>query len=134
MTGIELALAIVPLVIAVVEHHQTVLRRAQAITSSRAKNEQQIEFYQDLYAELALLETVLNGVKAYSTQKNPNNNASQERRASQNLSDVIHEALGNSAEPFEQILGRVLKGVDALVRDKSVALTGQDAVSSRPEI
>jgi hypothetical protein len=125
MAGVELALAIVPLVIVLIEHHQTVFCKSRALTSSRISNEQQLEFYQDLHAELSLLYMTLNRVEIVSSRTELNRT-----QPASSPAQSIQSRLGSSADNFQQILDRVLKSIDDLVREDSSALTQADTVSA----
>ena len=118
MTGIELALAIVPLVIAAVEHQKAIRRKGKAAASSRAKNEQQLDFYHELSNELALLGLTLKGVEIYSTGKPASRTARAGNASIEALSDSILEALGERAQPFKETVLKIMENVNALVSDK----------------
>jgi hypothetical protein len=127
MSGAELALAIVPLVIVLVEHHRTVLRKSKALTLSRISNDQQLDFYQDLHGELTLLNMILERVKIKSARVRLSGSQPEMTQA-----ESIEIALGNSADDFQSILDRVLRSINDLVREKSNALTQDDIVSAVP--
>lgn len=120
MSGAELALAIVPLVIVLVEHHQTVIRKGKALAFPRSKNEQQLDFYHELHDELCLLKTTLNRVKGRSTLAGH----IEEQEA------AIKRVLGSNAPHFDKVLDRILRSINDLVSDKSVALVQEDVVSA----
>jgi hypothetical protein len=125
MSGAELALAIVPLVIVLVEHHRTVLRKGKALTLSRISNDQQLDFYQDLHGELTLLNMILEKVHIKSARVRLSGAQPEISQA-----ESIEIALGHSAKDFQTILDRVLKSINDLVREKSNALTEDDIVSA----
>jgi hypothetical protein len=129
MSGAELALAIVPLVIVLVEHHRTVLRKSKALTLSRISNDQQLDFYQDLHGELTLLNMILERVKIKSARVRLSGSQPEMTQA-----ESIEIALGNSADDFQSILDRVLRSINDLVREKSNALTQDDIVSAVPHM
>ena len=129
MSGAELALAIVPLVIVLVEHHRTVLRKSKALTLSRISNDQQLDFYQDLHGELTLLNMILERVKIKSARVRLSGSQPEMTQA-----ESIEIALGNSADDFQSILDRVLRSINDLVREKSNALTQDDTVSAVPHM
>ncbi|CAN9219834.1 unnamed protein product [Alternaria alternata] len=126
MSGAELALAIVPLVIVLVEHHRTVLRKSKALTLSRISNDQQLDFYQDLHGELTLLNMILERVKIKSARVRLSGSQPEMTQA-----ESIEIALGNSADDFQSILDRVLRSINDLVREKSNALTQDDIETQR---
>jgi len=129
MSGAELAMAIVPLVIALVEHHSSVLRKSNALTLSRISNDQQLDFYQDLHGELTLLNMILERVKIKSARVRLSGSQPEMTQA-----ESIEIALGNSADDFQSILDRVLRSINDLVREKSNALTQDDIVSAVPHM
>jgi hypothetical protein len=120
MSGAELALAIIPIVIVLIEHHPTVWRRTKALGWSKSKNDQQLDFFQELHAELSLLDIILDSVKAASNGHDPDESQAQQ----------IHSVLGKNASNFQQILDRVMKSISDLVREKSSALTQTDTVGA----
>jgi len=125
MSGAELALAIVPLVIVLIEHHQTVFRRGKALTFSKISNNQQLDFYQELHDEILLLKLTLEKVHATST-----NVLSSEALPDKSQAEAIEIALGKNADNFNQILDRVLKSINDLVRERSSVLTDDDTVNT----
>jgi hypothetical protein len=120
MSGAELALAIVPLVLILIEHHPTVWRKTKVGWSSKSKNDQQLDFFQELHAELSLLHVTLDRVKSVSNA----------RDAEEPLAEQIDSALGKNAPHFQQILDRVMRSVNDLVREKSSALRQNDIVGA----
>ncbi|KAF2115387.1 hypothetical protein BDV96DRAFT_659646 [Lophiotrema nucula] len=114
LTGLELALAVVPLIIAAAEHHRTVARKSKAVASSKANNEQLLQFYFELYDELSLLRSTLNRVEGTSTHSeviqayHPSGEASR--------AEHIRQALGTNAQAFESILNRILKSINNIHR------------------
>jgi len=125
MSGAELALAIVPLVLVLIEHHQTVFRRGKALTFSKISNNQQLDFYQELHDEILLLKLTLEKVHATSTKV-----SSSEALPDKSQAEAIEIALGKNADNFNQILDRVLKSINDLVREKSSVLTDDDTVNT----
>jgi hypothetical protein len=91
MSGAELALAIVPLVIVMVEHHQIVFRKGKALVLPKSKNDQQLDFFHELHDELALLHMTLNRIKERSLLAGHD----------VTLEEAIKRALGNEA-PHQQ--------------------------------
>jgi hypothetical protein len=123
MSGAELALAIVPLVIVLVEHHRTVFEKGKALALSKISNDQQLDFYQELHGELTLLNMILERVQIKSIRTGTSGARPEKFQAAS-----IDIALGNSAEDFKFILDRVLKSINDLVREKSNALAQKDTV------
>ena len=124
MSGAELALAIVPLVIVLVEHHRTVFKTSKALTFSKISNDEQLDFYEELHGELTLLHVILERVQTKSMRS-----GSSGAQPGDSQVESIAFVLGNSAEDFKHILNRVLKSINDLVREKSNALTQDDTVS-----
>lgn len=120
MSGAELALAIVPLVIVMVEHHQTVFRKGKALVLAKSKNDQQLDFFHELHDELALLYMTLNRIRERS------------RLAGHDvtLEEAIKRALGNEAPHFQTILERIMRSINDLVSERSIALAKENTVSS----
>ena len=125
MSGAELALAIVPLVLVLIEHHQTVFRRGKALTFSKISNNQQLDFYQELHDEILLLKLTLEKVHATSTKV-----LSSEALPDKSQAEAIEIALGKNADNFNQILDRVLRSINDLVRERSSVLTDDDTVNT----
>lgn len=121
MTGVELALAIVPLIIALIEHHGSVVRKGKALARSKSKNEQQLDFYCELHDELSLLKITLDTITARAVAAGSQSSIQQP--------ESITQVLGSAAPHFDSILNRVLKSISDIVSDKSVDLAGKDTVS-----
>ncbi|CAO2648884.1 Nn.00g098330.m01.CDS01 [Neocucurbitaria sp. VM-36] len=116
MSGVELALAIVPLVIAVIQHRKPLAKAGRAILTSNRSNEQRNErsdFYSQLYIELSMLHNTLQ--KLVGDVPPTDNEAMQKR---------IHQALSTGAKVFEDILRDILQSVDDIVSDRSLGLEG----------
>ena len=123
MSGAELTLAILPLVISAAEHHRAIIRTGKNIASNKAKNEQQLDFYCELYDELALLENTLGGVfrrlPSHADTIGLYPLAEEER-------EEMKIVLGRTAEPFQDILERMSKSLEDLVSEKSLDLDKSD--------
>jgi hypothetical protein len=128
MSGAELALAIVPLVIVLIEHHRIVFTRGKALISPKNNNAQQLDFHQELHGELCLLKTTLNRVEVTATRVRLG--GIQPNRP---LIESIEIRLGKDADSFQLILDHVLKSINDLVREESSALTQDDTVSAMLE-
>jgi len=126
MSGAELALAIVPLVIVLIEHHRTIFNKGRALTLSKVSNNQQLDFYEELQGELSLLNTTLEIVRIRSTRV-----GLSKGQAKRSQAETIDIALGSSANDFKLILDRVLKSINDLVREKSSDLAKHDTVGNR---
>ncbi|KIX10282.1 uncharacterized protein Z518_01364 [Rhinocladiella mackenziei CBS 650.93] len=119
ITGLELILAVLPLLISTTEHHKKGLRHAKALTSTKVKNEQQVIFYYELYDELSLLENTLDGVLRGLPSRS---DAEKLSPLTENEQDEVEKVLGASAKPFSDILNRLLRSLDDLVSEKSYGL------------
>lgn len=116
MSGVELALAIVPLVIAVIQHRKPLVKAGRALLTSRRNDEQideRLDFYSQLYLELLWLHNTLQ--RLAGDAPSGNNEA---------LKQHVHQALGTGVQLFEIILRDILQRIDDLVSDKSLGLEG----------
>ncbi|KAK5457292.1 hypothetical protein LTS15_005073 [Exophiala xenobiotica] len=123
ITGFELALAVLPLVISATEHHKKVLRPAEAILSTKRKNEHHLIFYEELYDELALLGNTLKTVGGNLVSR-PEAEAFSSLNPDEH--DEIERVLGSSAQPFSDHLERLLRSLNDLVSEKSLGLNRSD--------
>ena len=123
ITGLELLLSILPLLISATEYHKKAFRTVRTVAFTRSKNEQQLHFYVELHDELALLAgtlmSVLRGLPSRSELKTLSPLTEEEH-------DEVEKVLGSNAQPFVLILERILKSLDALVSEKSLQLTKSD--------
>jgi len=126
MSGAELALAVVPLVIVLIEHHRTAFNKGKALTSSTLSNDQQLDFYEELHEELSLLNAALEIVLLRS-----NRSGQCLTQAKRSRAESIDIAFGSYAGDFKRILHRVLRSINDLVQEKSNALTRIDTVSAK---
>ena len=128
MSGVELLLAILPLVIAAAEHREPFFRTGRALSSSKAKEHQLYDFCLELHDELSFLANTLGSIIRGTSSNTPDNLIP--------LSTEDHQAigavLGDKAHTFHSLLGRILSGLDAIVSDRSLGLVrpGNLAVSS----
>jgi hypothetical protein len=116
MSGVELALAIVPLVIAAIQHRRPIVKVGRALLTSRRNNEQVnelLDFYSQLYIELSMLYNTL--------QRLAGDAPSEDNEA---LQQHVHQALGTGVQLFEDILRDILQSIDDIVSDKSLGLEG----------
>jgi hypothetical protein len=120
ITGLELTLAVLPLLISAAEHHKKGLRPIKTILSSKSKNDQQVVFYTELHDELALLETTLKGV----LRKLPSRSETSELfKLTVDEQAEIEDILGVTARPFNDLLKRLLKCLNDLTSEKSLDLS-----------
>ena len=126
ITGIELALAVLPLLISATEHHKKALRQVKVILSTKRKIEQQLVFYNELYEELALLANTLKAVIGDLSPRSETQNVS----LTQDEHDQIENTLGTrTAESFSELLGRLLSSLNDLVSEKTLGLNKSDMFS-----
>ncbi|KAJ9613479.1 hypothetical protein H2200_003421 [Cladophialophora chaetospira] len=127
ITGLELLLAIFPLLISATEHHKKGLRPVKIIASTRTKNEQQLFFFNELYGELSLLGNTL---KAVLGELPPRPETQETISLTQDEHEEVERTLGSStAKSFAEILERLLKSLNDLVSDKAVGLNKSDVSS-----
>jgi hypothetical protein len=123
IAGLELVLAILPLLISATEHHKKGFRHAKVVAFNSSKNEQQLHFYYELHDELALLASTLMSVLRGLSSRSDISDLSALNKEEH---DEIQNVLGSSAQPFGDILERLLKSLDALVSERSLQLTRSD--------
>lgn len=121
-TGIELVLAILPMVITAAEHRES-LKAGKALCSSKVKEQQLYDFCLELHDELSFLAntlgSVVNGLPSRSDPYSLLPLSPEELQA-------IDTVLEDRATTFHSLLGRVLEGLDALLSDKSLKLVKSD--------
>ncbi|KAL9093917.1 MAG: hypothetical protein Q9165_003840 [Trypethelium subeluteriae] len=127
LIGIELALAVLPLVISAAEHSKEAIQKVKALTSNKAKSERQLDFFYEISDELALLRNTLRGLVHEETLAA---NGTSLWPLTSNELQQIDETLGDNAGPFREILRRLLKSFEDLVSDKSLSLEENDVQSS----
>lgn len=135
MSGVEvagLALAVLPLVISAAEYN--ILNKAHTLASKKARINQQLSFYHELYEELSLstsnLNNLIHDVPSLRHHTEPMSIAAKwQLYASGEIEDALKVVLGLNYEPFSNILERLLKSVENIVSDKSLDLKEADAVS-----
>jgi len=123
MSGLELLLGVLPLLISATEHRKKNFRHAKAVVFNNSKNEQQLHFYYELHDELALLSNTLI-VVLRGLSSRPDTSGLLALDSGEH--DELQNVLGGSAQPFEDILGRLLKSLDALVSERSLQLARSD--------
>jgi hypothetical protein len=133
--GLELAFAIVPLVITATEHHQRAYRKAKTIASPKARDEELEDFLADLHDEIALLGHTLRCLVSDLTtltekQRDQLLNLDREQWKQDDVSLALRTRLGGDAElAFTDILGRLLKSLDDVVSEKSLHFISSERVS-----
>lgn len=136
LSGLELAFAIVPLVIAATEHHQHVCHKAHTILSTRARNEQLEDFLSELHDEIALLGHTLKILISDLTtlteeQRDRLLRIDREQWKAKDVSVALRARLGDDADNvFTDILDRLLKSLDDVVSEKSLRFVSSDRASN----
>ena len=120
---VELIISILPLVISALEHQKKASKLRRNLTSDKSKNEQQLDFFYELYDELALLENTLNWVVSGLPSRSDSTGLWP---LTPNDRQELDKVLGDNAEPFRSNLERLLKSLDALVSDRSLNLANPD--------
>jgi len=111
MSGVELALAIIPLVMAIVT---PLVKPSRALFTSRRNIEQMnelLDFYWELRIEIVMLQNTLKTLAGDISYDD-----------SEALQQQVHQVLGADEQYFEHILQDVLRSVDNVVSDKSLGL------------
>jgi hypothetical protein len=135
ITGLELAFAIVPLVVAASEHHQKAYRKLKRIASQKARDEDLEDFLADLHDEVSLLGHTLRCMISDLTtltekQREQLLNLDREQWKQDHVSVALKARLGGDAEmAFTDILSRLLKSLDEVVSEKSLRFVSSDVVS-----
>jgi len=137
ITGLDLAFAIVPLVISATEHHQKAYRKAKLILSPKARDEELEDFLADLHDEVALLGHTLKCLVSDLTtlteqQRGRLLDLDRHQWKQDDVSVALRTRLGGDAElAFTDILGRLLKSLDDVVSEKSLHFISSVRVSDR---
>jgi hypothetical protein len=137
ITGLDLAFAIVPLVISATEHHQKAYRKAKLIASPKARDEELEDFLADLHDEVALLRHTLRCLVSDLTtltekQRDQLLDLDRDQWKQDDVSVALRTRLGGDAElAFTDILGRLLKSLDDVVSEKSLHFISSVRVSDR---
>ncbi|KAL9623532.1 MAG: hypothetical protein Q9160_002213 [Pyrenula sp. 1 TL-2023] len=134
MSGVELSLAVLPLIISAAENRKSILRTGKLLLLKKEKNGQQLDFFFQLSDELALLVNNLRRLISSlpTSQEVPNDFAliaGSQHWAKTISHDELSNALGANEIAFNDILERLLKSVEAIVSDKSLELSKSDVQS-----
>lgn len=135
ISGLELAFAIVPLVVSAAEHHQKAYRKLKTIASQKARDEELEDFLADLHDEVSLLGHTLRCMISDLTtltekQRERLLKLDREQWKQDDVSVALKTRLGGDAEmAFTDILGRLLKSLDEVVSEKSLRFIRSDVVS-----
>jgi hypothetical protein len=133
--GLELAFAIVPLVVKATEYHEKAYRKLKMIASPKARDEELEDFLADLHDEVSLLGHTLRCLISDLTtltekQRERLLNLDREQWKQDNVSVALRTRLGDDAEiAFTDILSRLLKCLDDVVSEKSLRFIRSDVVS-----
>jgi hypothetical protein len=136
MSGLQLAFAILPLVIAAVEHHKELSRVTKVLASVKHKADEQLDFYYKLYDELTLLYSTLQLLTRslpswQDTQVIYDLDNTKGLWYNDSINDHVNALLGINADSLKDFVHRLLKCIDALVSDQMLGLTFEDTVRVR---
>ncbi|KAK0117759.1 hypothetical protein ONS95_012085 [Cadophora gregata] len=135
-TGLELALALVPLVITATEHHKKAFRKAKMIASPKTRDENLLDFLLELHDEVALLGHTLRRLISDLTTLTEKQRElllvlDREQWKQDDINVALRTRLGNDAEnAFTSILDRLLKALDDVVSEKSLQFISSEKASS----
>lgn len=133
LTGIELALAVIPLIIAGIACYRPALDKTKTASRQKVKNEKLLDFYQNLHAEIALLDITLQCLVS-NLPTIPEQQKIQLLEHDRNqwkdvaVAVALSERLGGAEDAFKDILDTILKTLENIISDKSLHLVGTDIV------
>ena len=133
--GLELAFAIVPLVVIATEYHRKAYRKLKTIASPKARDEELEDFLADLHDEVSLLGhtlrcLILDLTTLTEKQRERLLNLDRELWKQENVSMALRTRLGGDGElAFTDILTRLLQSLDDVVSEKSLRFIRSDVVS-----
>ncbi|KAL3426805.1 hypothetical protein PVAG01_00314 [Phlyctema vagabunda] len=136
MSGIELALALIPLVVTATEHHQKVYHKLKLMSSPKLRDEELEDFLSDLHDEISLLGLTLRCLvddltTLPETQRTQLLNHDKVQWRKEEVSIAIKMRLGGDADlAFTDILDRLLRCLDEVVSEKSLRLIHSDLIST----
>ena len=135
ITGLELTLAIIPLVISATEHHGKIIRRSKGLLFQKNKDEQMLDFLLALHCEIALLRHILRQVVNESSsvtleQKRRLLEANLGQWDEVEISLILEDRVSGSEDAFRQLLQQWLRSLEIVVSDRSLGLARPDVVSS----
>lgn len=135
LTGIELALAVIPLIIAGTASYPRLLEKSKTALRQKVKNEKLLDFYSSLHTEITLLEITLRRLVSDlptipEQQKVQLLNRDREQWKDVVVAVALHEKLGGAEDAFQEILETILKALENIISDKSLHLVGTDIVCS----
>ncbi|KAH7380832.1 hypothetical protein BKA64DRAFT_221672 [Cadophora sp. MPI-SDFR-AT-0126] len=135
ITGLELALALVPLVLTATEHHKKAFRKVKTLASPKDRDEKLLDFLQDLHDEVALLGHTLRGLVTDLTtltekQRELLLKLDREQWKQNDINVALKTRLGSDTEAaFTSILDRLLKALDDVVSEKSLHFINSERTS-----
>lgn len=131
----ELALALVPLIVGATEHYPKLHKKGKLIASQKFADEAREEFLLQLRIEIGMLrvsiECLINDLTALTTtQKSKLLSLDREQWEDDAVSLALIARLGEeTVMTFTTILKELLKSLDGLVSEKSLRLANSDVVS-----
>ena len=133
LTGIELALAVIPLMIAGTEYYRKAFEKSKTASRQTVKNEKLLDFYQSLHAEIALLDITLRCLVSDlptipEQQKTQLLEHDRQQWKDAAVAVALSERLGGAEDAFKDILDTILKTLENIISDKSLHLVGTDVV------
>jgi hypothetical protein len=135
LTGIELALGVIPLIIAVTAYSRKAFEKSKTASRQKVKNEKLLDFYQSLHAEIALLGITLESLVSDLPTIPEQQKAQLLKHDRKQWNDVavavaLSERLGGAEDAFKDILDTILKTLENIISDRSLHLVGADIVCS----
>lgn len=133
LTGIELALAVVPLMLAATEQYRKLFEKSSTALRHKVKNEKLLDFYQSLHAEIALLDLTLR----YLVSDLPSISEQQKTQLLEHdrkqwkdaaVAVALGDRLDGAADAFKDVLNTILNALENIISDKSLHLVGTDIV------
>ena len=135
LTGIELTLAVIPLIIAGTASYRQLLEKSKTALRQKVKNEKLLDFYQSLHTEIALLDITLRCLVSDlptipEQQKIQLLNRDRKQWKDVAVAVALHERLGGAEDAFKEILETILKALENIISDRSLHLVETDIVCS----
>jgi hypothetical protein len=135
LTGIELALGVIPLIIAVTACSRKAFEKSKTASRQKVKNEKLLDFYQSLHAEIALLSITLESLVSDLPTIPERQKAQLLQHDRKQWNDVavavaLSERLAGAEDAFKDILDTILKTLENIISDRSLHLVGADIVCS----
>ena len=134
LTGIELALAVAPLLLATAATFQAMRETTRTLSRQKSKDDKLADFLASLHAELALLNLTLRSLVSDlpTISEEQKDKLLQHDRAEWRdpiVESALKGRLGDADEAFQDILNTILKFLDDVISDKSLGLVSTDIVS-----